>query len=107
MDCFATHPSFILLFGDHQKGLASGGEMGVLFGLRGWRVSHRIFGWQQDARQIEFPFEGFLAQRAVECFKLGEALLVAGFDAFDLFDNGDEWFLNVLPIRSYMACSAE
>lgn len=48
---------------------------------------------QRHTGQVELAFEGFLAQRAVERFKLGEALLIAGFDAFDLFDNGGELVL--------------
>ena len=48
------------------------------------------------ARQIQFALEGLLAKCAIEVFEIGEALLVAGFDAFDFFDDGCK-FIRMRP----------
>ena len=50
-------------------------------------------GRQGHPRQIQLAFEGLLAQGTVKGFKVGEAVLVAGFEGLDSFDDGRERLL--------------
>ncbi len=54
-----------------------------------------FFRRQNNSRQIQLALERLLAQCAIEAFQIGQTLLVAGFEAFDLFDNGGELVLKV------------
>lgn len=54
-----------------------------------------LSGWlgQRHARQIQLALEGLLAQCAIKRFEVAEAVLVAGFQGFDFFDDGGELVL--------------